>query len=268
MSGPTIPSTLGGARPAALFVPAAYDPARRWPLVVLLHGYGAEGASQARSLGLVAEVDASGFVLLAPDGTPDHRGARFWNASPSCCDFDGLGIDDVGYVRGLIAEARASLAIDPDRVTLVGVSNGGFLAHRLACEAADLVSAVASIGGSMAEGVPCTPSRAVSVLLVHGTADALIRYDGGAYGGGAPYQGLEALARAWAARDGCKAEPLVASTPQDLDRVVAGPETIATTWTSCSAGARVDLWTMQGSPHIPAFTARFTDALLRTCLER
>jgi polyhydroxybutyrate depolymerase len=257
-----LPATLGGARPAALFVPTAYDPARRWPLVILLHGYGAAGASQADHLGLVRRVEARGFVLLAPDGTPDRRGARFWNASPSCCDFDGQGVDDVGYVAGLIAEARAALSLDPERVVLVGVSNGGFLAHRLACEAADLITGIASIGGSMAEGATCTPSRPVPVLLVHGTADALVRFDGGAYGGGAPYQGIGALGRGWAERDGCGVESVVAPRRFDLDARVPGDETERTAWPGCATGARVELWALQGSPHIPAFSDAFADALL------
>jgi polyhydroxybutyrate depolymerase len=263
-----LPAFVGGDRPAALVVPSAYDPARAWPLVVLLHGYGVDGKLQAAYLGLTARAESMGFVLVVPDGTPDSDGLRFWNASPSCCNFDGIEVDDVAYLRGLIDESRALVNIDPAHVALLGHSNGGFMAFRMACDAADLVTAVGAIAGSMSEGVTCTPARPVSVLDVHGTADADIRFEGSTHLGGAPYLSADAVVQAWVALDQCPGAPEVEPAPVDYDVQNAGPETTRTAWTGCAGGSRVDFWKMTGSPHIPPFNPAFKDAVLLRLLGR
>jgi len=260
-----IPPTLGGDRPAALYVPAAYDPTTAWPLVILLHGYGVSGTLQAAYLGLIERVQTFGFVLLTPDGTVDSKGMRYWNASPSCCDFEHTGVDDVAYLRGLIAEARETLHIDAGRVTLLGHSNGGFMAYRMACEAADTITAVATIAGSMSVDVPCTPARPVSVLTVHGTDDDTIGFEGGTIMD-APYLGAEDLAQGWVERSACTSGPEIDAEPFDYDAVAPGAETTRTTWTDCANDTRVAFWTMQGSPHIPPFTKGAKDALVRHLL--
>jgi polyhydroxybutyrate depolymerase len=260
-----IPTTLGGDRPAALIVPTAYDPSTPWPLVMLLHGYGASGKLQAAYLGLPQRAESMGFVLLTPDGTLDSGGSRFWNAFPSCCNFEGVEVDDVAYLRGLIDEAKAALSIDATRVFLLGHSNGGFMAYRLACDAAGEITGIATIAGSMSVGAACTPSRPVSVLTIHGTGDDTILFDGGGYNG-VPYLGARELVQAWVTRDGCGPPPLVEPKLFDYDLQAAGAETTTTTWPGCEGGARVAFWEMQGSSHIPPFTNEAKDAILQSLL--
>ncbi len=143
-------STLGVAagRPASVRVPSDYDPNVEYPLVILLHGYSASGGVQNIYFGLSNQVTALGFILVIPDGTVNSDGLRFWNATDACCNFDTADVDDVGYLRGLIAEAQANYRVDPRRVYLFGHSNGGFMAHRMACEASDVITAIASLAGS------------------------------------------------------------------------------------------------------------------------
>lgn len=249
----TVPKATGSLelgpaeRPAQLVAPDEVTGLA--PLVVLLHGYSSAAARHDTYLGVTAQAASRGLYVLLPDGTPEPGGKRFWDAGPACCNFTGVPVDDVGYLSGLIAQAVEERPIDPDRVYLFGHSNGGFMAYRMACEAADLVTAVAVLAGADGpEADDCDPTRPVSALHLHGTADYTISYDGGAVA--APFPGaVESVAR-WAARGGCDPTP-VAGEALDLDGSIDGPETAVTTYRGCDAGIDVQLDTLEGGGHSP-----------------
>ena len=171
---------LGGARPTALEVPAAYDPARRYPLILELHGRGATGPDAEAAWKIGANADANGLFVIAPTGTLDsppapETPATFWNATDGCCDKYSSGVDDVAYLRSLICHTMANYSIDPNKVFIIGGSNGGFMAHRMACDASDLVTAIISISGATwNDPARCQPTHPVSVLQIHGTADPIV----------------------------------------------------------------------------------------------
>jgi polyhydroxybutyrate depolymerase len=253
------PRTLGGARPATVIAPR--DGAGPLPLVLVLHGYGDTGMNLAEHLGYVALARRERLVLVVPDGTPDRRGARFWNATDACCDFERRSIDDVAYLRGLVAEAKAAFPVDPARVYVVGLSNGGFMAHRLACDAADDFAAILSIAGvPWQDAARCKPARRVSVLQVHGDRDRVVAYPGGddLLGlGGPAYPGATAAVTRWAALDACGGPPQPTSRELELDPSVPGAETLVHVAPGCPDGVGVELWTMRGAPHVPAFADHF-----------
>jgi polyhydroxybutyrate depolymerase len=256
-----VPEFLGGDRPAAVHVPSYFDPAKAWPAIVVLHGYGASGLLQSAYLGLYDSVESHGHILIAPDGTQNTDGYPFWNAGPACCDFENSHVDDVGYISGLIREALERLPIDPARVSLIGHSNGGFMALRMACDEAGLLSGIVSIAGSMPESLACTPARPVSVLLVHGTRDTSIDYEGGLIRR-VPYLGAEDLAASWAARNGCATGPVTDDKTLDYDSNIPGNETTATEWSECPGNANVVLWRMDDSTHAPVFNEDFKTAVI------
>jgi polyhydroxybutyrate depolymerase len=241
-------------RPYGKHLPRTWDRARPAPLLVMLHGYGSEGEQHARSLGLTALSDEEGFVLAYPDGLVDSEGRRFWNATNACCDFDGRGVDDVAFVSFVIDDLSSRMPIDPRRVYVVGHSNGGFLAHRLACDLAPRIAAVVSIAGAgWKDPSRCAPSEPVSVLQIHGDADPIIRPGGGRVfdKSGREYPGAEETMKAWATRLGCDPTPHPTGAPLDFDDFVAGPETTAVDFTSCRGGVDVALWTVHGGDHLP-----------------
>ncbi len=245
-AGPSV-----AARPYALHVPPGYDAAKATPLVILLHGYMVTGAKQEAYFGLTEVADAQTFLYAFPDGTKDAHGERFWNASAACCDFGRSGVDDVGYVRAVLDDVAARFHVDDKRVYLVGHSNGGFMAHRAACELAPRVAAIVSLAGAGAtEPVTCTPASPVSVLQVHGDHDTFVRYDGGEIGGAA-YPSARATAAAWAARDGCTGELQPTGETLDLARELAGAETRVERAVGCAPGVDVELWTLVGGKHLP-----------------
>jgi polyhydroxybutyrate depolymerase len=248
-------------RPFRLQVPTSYDAGRPVPLVVGLHGWGGDGARIAAQLGLAGSTERRGWLLALPDGTVDSGGRRFWNASTACCNVDGAGVDDVAYLSHVVGAVSDRYAVDPSRVYVAGLSNGGFMAHRLACERADLVSAVVAVAGTTATGpLDCVPSEGVSVLQVHGTADGVIRYDGGALLPGRSYASAPATVDAWRAREHCGTDPRP-GPPLDSDASLPGAETTRTTWSGCDGRTAVSLWTVEGGVHSPQVTEDFSHAL-------
>lgn len=234
------------------------------PLIVALHGYGSSSAFVDAYFRLTQRSDQRGFLLVHPEGTVDRRGHRFWNATDACCNLDAAPVDDSTYLSGLITAVAARYTVDPKRVFVVGHSNGGFMAHRLACDHADQIAAIVSLAGAMdADPTKCRPSAPVSVLQIHGTADATIEYAGGTFAAGHAYPGARATAGAWVALDRCAATPAPAAAPLDVDLTLAGAETTVERYTAgCAAGTAVELWTIRGGAHIPALGPAFPDRLI------
>jgi polyhydroxybutyrate depolymerase len=251
---------LGGDRPVTLHVPPQYDGAAALPLVVLLHGYTANGPGEDSYLGITAEADKLGYFALSPDGTADPMGNRYWNATEACCDFYGSKVDDEGYLMGLVDEAKAKVNVDPKRIFFVGHSNGGFMAYRLACSHADVIAGVVVLAGEMRkDATGCKPSSPVSVLHLQGTADATILYKGGSLGV-APYPGAEETVGDWVGLDGCSPAADESAPPLDLDVSLPGAETTIKRWGGCSNSSAVELWTLQNGAHIPLFNGSFAPA--------
>ncbi len=245
------PLTIGGERQAAVDIPGNYDPTVAHPLVVVLHGFGATAQIQAGFLGLLDMVDAKDLVMLLPDGTLNEDGDRFWNGASFCCDPDNA-VDDVGYLSGLIEEAKEIYNIDENRVYLIGHSNGGFMSFRMACEASELITAIVTLAGStFADAADCQPTTLpVSVLAVHGTADATIFYDGLLDG----YPGAVDTVEFFASAAGCDTDSPTSLGNIDLVSMVDGDETEQVAYTTgCQGGVDAALWTIQDGVHVPFF---------------
>lgn len=248
-------------RPYGLKIPAGYDGKHPVPLVLLLHGYTSNGATQANYFGLVAEADKAGFLLAYPDGTRDRLGNRFWNATDACCDFFHSGVDDVAYLDAVIADVSARYPVDPARVYVVGHSNGAFMAHRYACDRAGRVAAIVTLAGMQwKDPAKCPAGSSVSVLHVHGRDDMTVYYGGGATPEG-PYPGAVETVDDWAAKDGCTGSLAVTGRKLDLDRSIPGDETDEATWSGCPSGVSVTLWTIEGGGHVPAFNENWAPAI-------
>eukprot|EP00854_Cymbomonas_tetramitiformis_P031603 gene31603-39793_t len=175
----TLGETLG--RSARTLLPEGYaENADPIPLVVALHGYTQDAARMESLIRGPHFVDALRFVLILPNGLKDTAGKRYWNATQDCCNFYKADVDDVGYVKGLISEARTAYSIDPNRVYVFGFSNGAFMAHRLACELSHELAGIVSIAGSSVPTVDeCQPAKPLSILNIHGDQDEIILYAGG-----------------------------------------------------------------------------------------
>ena len=138
---------------------------------------------------------------------------------------------------------------------LVGHSNGGYMSYRMACDRADAISAIVVLAG-IATTTPCTPSRGVNVSHMHGTADITVPYVGGGIGG----VGAIGSVMQWEQHNGC-AGTRTAGATFDYDAAVVGAETHTETSDGCPVGGAVDLWTLEGSSHIPSLTPEFEPAI-------
>jgi len=163
---PSPPLEIGPSdRPSEVTIPSDYDPTITYPLVMVLHGAGANGPVQAQYFNLIELADTKQFVVVYPNGTPNSQGSRRWNGAGCCTDDDSL--DDVEYITGLVEEALQTYNTDPNRVYLVGHSNGGFMSFRLGCEAGETFTAMMSLAGATWEDPnDCQPGTPpLSVLL-------------------------------------------------------------------------------------------------------
>ncbi|MEM1030796.1 MAG: PHB depolymerase family esterase [Myxococcota bacterium] len=257
------PTVFGGSRPATLSVPDDYDDATPAPLLVSLHGYTGSGALHEAYFQLRGPALDRGVLFVSPDGTTDSLTNQFWNANAACCDFFQTGVDDVGYLVGLIDEIRAAYAVDPKRIFFVGHSNGHFMGYEMACQRADLVAAVAGLaGGMLAQAAGCTPSEPVHHLHVHGDADTVVPYNGGVLGGGAAtIASAEAALGFWAGQANCDAVA-TPGTAIDIVGALPGDETAVSTHENCDAGGSAELWRIGGGSHTPAFNATWGDRIL------
>ncbi|BBY28910.1 PHB depolymerase family esterase [Mycolicibacterium sediminis] len=210
-------------------------------LVINLHGAGMTGGEQAAVTNYDAVGDRHGFAVVYPDGIDfswaDGRGASV----P-----DRTGVDDVGFLVALAEQISRDYGIDPGRVYATGMSAGGFMASRLACDRADVVAAIAPVAGTLGSGVPCAPSRPVSVLEVHGTADPVVPFNGGPMlgrGGASDVVSAPELARRWEVIDGCPGAPVPDGSG------VNGPGVQRVTATGCAGGTSVSLVQIDGGGH-------------------
>jgi len=263
------PLVIGGERPAMVAIPSNYDVTQRYPLVVVLHGRGATGLIQALYFGLVDRVESKQFVLVMPDGIVASDGRRIWNATPVCCATtpEEAAVDDVGYIRDLIVEAAATYSVDAARVGLIGHSNGGFMAFTMACEASEYITSLVSLAGSTFENVEsCQPAaERVSVLVAHGDDDGTVPFDG--VEGVIP--GAVEVAERYAMLAGCDTGSPFERPAVDLVASLDAAETTVVGWPDCLRGTEVELWTIQGGPHIPApWVPAAQDAFVDWLLER
>ena len=240
------------------------------PLIVSLHGFGGNSADHAAYVPLHERVNTDGFALLLPNGTLDGGGNQFWNPTDECCDGGKPGEDDIAYLTELVASAKKVRDFGP--LYFFGYSNGGFMAHHMACKGLPGLRAVASLAGTSYVGdTSCDGAPPVSVLHIHGTDDAVIPFEGDesepdpkSDGERAFYAGAQDMVMRWSQRAGCHwpEHPKPYAT-LDLDQYMPGPETQAFRLESgCDDGINIELWVGEGSSHSPGYGDAFVDALV------
>ncbi len=187
-----------------LYVPQIYNgtPA---PLVLNLHGYGSNALEEQLYTRFDLVADTAGCLVIYPQGTKDPQNKNFWNA--------GLlqgGVDDAAFLNALIDSISNQYSIDPERVYMTGLSNGGFMSQYMACFSNQKIAAIASVAGTMFTNWSsgCNPSRVVPVMHIHGTMDATVPYNGNAY-----MVSVNQLMNFWQQNNNCNSTPQISSFP-------------------------------------------------------
>jgi polyhydroxybutyrate depolymerase len=210
-----------GIRTALVRMPAGRTRGRL-PLVIGLHGAYGSGAFMERYSGLSRLADRYGFAVAYPDA----RGTR-WTLHP------GQGLDDVAFINVLLDRVLAGGCVSAARVYVAGVSNGGGLAALLGCESSGRLAAIAAVAGGYGDLPECKPDHPLSVLEIHGTADAVVPYHA------ARGDVLEWL-RGWVARDGCRGGGRPHTVAMRVNRF---------RWAPCNLGTVIEHFAIDGGQH-------------------
>jgi len=220
------------------------------PLVIALHEGGGRAAGFARFTRLSKLADEAGFAVVYPQGVERH-----WNDGRTRIGFRAHAedIDDVGFLVKLAASLRGQHGITGNQVFVVGAANGGIMALRMACEAADKIHGVAAVMANFPDRMRyrCAPKRPVSILVMNGTADPIVPWRGGEMRSGFRRLGkllsTEDSIDYWTEKNGCSEAPV----RKDLADKVPGDRTTVRreTYQNCRAGSRIVLYTIDGGGH-------------------
>jgi polyhydroxybutyrate depolymerase len=240
-----------------VFFPSGYDNGQQYPVAFFMHGYGgsATGTEAEVTNGLTRYAEEYGYVMVFPqstwfmsDGPPaDRWEVTSWNhisdgfdkgpdgpictadatvypCPPECGSCGQCGWascnDDIGFLKKLIARVSSNFAVDADRVYVSGFSNGAMMANRIACDASDLFTAVALVGGRVEPGFECMPSRALPLLQMNGGEDETVPYDGRVSNSGYFYASTNAVAEHWNDGASCATEKKQWTSPAIADAAV------------------------------------------------
>jgi polyhydroxybutyrate depolymerase len=226
----------GIERTFLVHAPPGYDGATRMPVVFDFHGLGTQNTLQKQISRWDDVGDAQGFITVYPQGVGNS-----WNAGGCCGDSQEQQVDDVGFVRAIITNLTNEACIDTRRVFSSGCSNGGAMSYRLACEAADVIAAIAPVdfdcvvGGQCGD---CAPSRPITEVQFRGTNDQLVPYEGN----GNFFLGAQGNLATWGEINACSGDqaPLAG-----LDGCESFP--------MCGEGAQTVLCTVQGGTHCGSY---------------
>jgi polyhydroxybutyrate depolymerase len=183
-------------------------------LVIVLHGGGGNATNAERMTGFTAKAQRERFIVVYPDGSGRlRRGLFTWNAGHCCGYAMSQKVDDVAFIDALIDELAKAYPIDPKRIYVTGMSNGGMMAHRLGIELAARIAAIAPVVGAVF-GDERVPAPGVAALMINGMKDENIPFAGGASGGpgksawdGTPAKPVLDQGALWAKANECGTSP-------------------------------------------------------------
>lgn len=240
----------GLARKYRVHVPKGYDPALPTPVLFALHGGGGNMDYQAndRRYGLISASERDRFIAVFPNGYSKWRSGRFatWDAGACCGDARDKHIDDVGFIRQVVEGVTRKLNVDRDRFFAAGMSNGGMMSYRLACELPDIFKAIAAVAGTD-NTTRCQPKKPISILHIHAKNDDHVLFNGGA-GPGAfrdeskvtEFTSVPSTVSKWVASNHCNPIP---------KRILEKPGAYCDLYSPCQANVRVQLCVTDTGAH-------------------
>jgi len=214
------------------------------PLVVLLHGHSGTGAGMVRLTSFNAIADRAQFLVAYPDGVE-----RSWADGRGITEADQQHVDDVAFFLALLDDIARRWPVDTTRVYAAGISNGGFMAERLACDAQGRLAGIGVVAATLSDSLVarCRLPRPVSVMTMHGTEDPLVPFEGGEVRGHrGRVQSAPSSAATWARWNHCTAAPTERAWPD-----TAGDGTLVSEdrYEGCTRGVAVVAFRITGGGH-------------------
>ncbi len=271
--------TSGGeSRTFIVHIPTGYTGSSRVPAILDFHPLGGTGSSQEGSSGWKAKCDSVGCIAVFPDSSKT-AGDNSWNAGYCCNNAEAKQIDDVQFARDIIKWLQANTCVDPKRIYATGGSNGGGMTYRMACEAADVIAAVAPVDFRCVAGkdplastvtaanntaCTCTLPRSITVIAWDEGADTtIVPYSGGQ----TPNLRTDCAPNSTCVGIGFSSAVVNRDTWAKLDMctgaATADPSnSLCETYASCAANTQVTLCTTTSGGHLAVYgnaSAKFTD---------
>lgn len=192
----------GIKRKIITYIPA-YNASQPMPLLIALHGGFATPKAMFRLADFRPVADKEKFIVVCPASKGMwHDGA------------DNKGVDDVKFIDELINYMMKKYGADPARVYITGISNGGFMTTRLACEIPNRIAAIAVVAATLNVGEGYDLKSPMPVIYMHGTTDNIVKYNGGKLFGRKMYSHKDIIEK-WVAMDECNPEPEKTEIPDN-----------------------------------------------------
>ena len=246
----------GQTRKFLVYIPDSYDPEQPTPLVISIHGFVQWPAHQQSMTGWNKLADENGFIVVYPKGTGFPLR---WNTRPSEED-PGAIEEELRFFADLIDHLGSTYNIDPSRVYVNGMSNGGGMSDILACEFSDRIAAIGGVAGAyIYPRGDCHPARPMPVIAFHGGDDRVVPYQGGASSRDENFvfPSVEDWAAGWVEINSCGTLPEISVITNEITR---------TYFTGCKSNAEVILYSVAGAGHtwpggekLPVWIAGYTN---------
>lgn len=235
-------------------IPTIYNNANKTPVVIYIHG-GGGNSEGSKNDGLYPYSDKYGFILLSPAGTGVLRDKLLvWNLGPYLINGNiqthpnyasEHNIDDVVFLSKMIDEAKTNFNVDENRIYVTGISQGGMMSYRLACELSDKIAAIAPVAPP-AVPMNCIPSKQVSLMHIHGTADPCAPFLGGMSGGclgtqPEPFQSAQEMVNRWLSINKCSSDSVA---------VYQKGNATCKSYNACADNSEVEFCTVEGMGHV------------------
>ena len=245
----------GTSRDYYLHIPSSYQSGKPMPLVLAFHGGRGRGDRLAANTRLNDVASREGFIVAYPNGINSQ-----WNDGRNV-EGTNSNVDDVGFVSALIDKLVREKSIDKNKVYAVGTSNGAMFTQRLACQMSDKIAAFATVSGALPKNLQstCNPRRPVPIMMINGTADPIVRWEGGEVardirtrsgqkpsGVGGEVISIPATVAFWRSKDGCAVQPVVEKLP---DTQPDGIQVTRSQYNNCRNSSQVVLYTVEGGGH-------------------
>ena len=231
----------GNERDYRLYVPRGLDARERVPLMIVLHGGGGWGKQIEDMSRMDSQADAAGFLVAYPNGARGIIGYT-WNGGDCCGVAMRKESDDVTFISALIDELVEHQRVDPNRVYVTGISNGGIMAHRIGCELSTKVAGIAPIAGALMVE-ECRPAEPIAVMFFHGTADHSVQVEGNFSKKSQPrraFPPLQTQIEQWREFNECPDKGVVTYDKGDVQCRTYGP---------CAEGTEVAVCMISGGGH-------------------
>ena len=234
----------GSVRKYLVHIPKSYDKNKTTPLILAFHGGMGTAEIMAENYDLIPKSDKEGFIVAFPNGASKFPSGKFatWNAG-NCCGYAiKSDSDDVGFVKAIIEDIKKKVNIS--KIFATGMSNGGMLSYRLACEMSDTFAAIAAVSGTDNYN-GCNPKQPISIMHIHGLKDDHVLFYGGCgpacvVGPETEFVSVPDTISRWVNRNNCNVNP---------QRVVVNENTYYDLYSKCDGDVQVKLYVVEDGGH-------------------